>query len=39
MKEIQQLLDITASLKEKYNNKLDLTMDGRLFSDIRRMVN
>ncbi len=34
MKEIQQLLDITASLKEKYDNKLDFSLDGRLVGDI-----
>jgi hypothetical protein len=34
MKEIQQLLDITASLKEQYEGKLDFSLDGRLVGDI-----
>lgn len=34
MKEIQQLLDITASLKERYKGKLDFSLDGRLVGDI-----
>ena len=34
MKEIQQLLNITVSLKERYKGKLDFTLDGRLVGDI-----
>ena len=34
MKEIQQLLDITESLREKYKGKLDFSLDGRLVGDI-----
>ncbi|WP_431129892.1 DUF6998 domain-containing protein [Flagellimonas flava] len=34
MKEIQQLLDITSSLKEQYQGKLDFSLDGRLVGDI-----
>ncbi len=34
MKEIQQLLDITASLKKQYEGKLDFSLDGRLVGDI-----
>ncbi|MEQ8422679.1 MAG: hypothetical protein RIB64_21915 [Arenibacter algicola] len=34
MKEIQELLDITASLKERYKGKLDFSLDGRLVGDI-----
>lgn len=34
MKEIQQLLDITASLKKQYKDKLDFSLDGRLVVDI-----
>lgn len=34
MKEIQQLLNITASLKEQYKDKLDFSLDGRLVGDI-----
>ena len=34
MKEIQQLLSITQSLKEQYKGKLDFSLDGRLVGDI-----
>ena len=34
MKEIQQLLNISASLKEQYSGKLDFSLDGRLVGDI-----
>lgn len=34
MKEIQELLDITAALKERYKSKLDFSLDGRLVGDI-----
>lgn len=34
MKEIQQLLNITASLKAQYEGKLDFSLDGRLVGDI-----
>lgn len=34
MKEIQQLLDITSSLKKQYKGKLDFSLDGRLVGDI-----
>ncbi|MDO6470238.1 hypothetical protein [Maribacter sp. 1_MG-2023] len=34
MKEIQQLLDITASLKKQFEGKLDFSLDGRLVGDI-----
>ena len=34
MKEIQQLLDITASLKKQYAETLDFSLDGRLVGDI-----
>lgn len=34
MKEIQLLLDITASLKARYIGKLDFSLDGRLVGDI-----
>ena len=38
MKEIQQLLDITASLKKQYQGKLDFTLDGRLVGDIGEVL-
>lgn len=34
MKEIQQLLNITQSLKKQYEGKLDFSLDGRLVGDI-----
>lgn len=34
MREIQQLIDITASLKKRYKDKLDFSLDGRLVGDI-----
>ncbi len=34
MKEIQQLLDITSSLKKQYEGVLDFSLDGRLVGDI-----
>ncbi|MFV1450297.1 hypothetical protein VBZ51_14170 [Maribacter sp. HS] len=34
MKEIQQLLDITSSLKKQFQGKLDFSLDGRLVGDI-----
>ncbi len=34
MLEIQQLLDITQSLKKQYEGKLDFSLDGRLVGDI-----
>lgn len=34
MEEIQQLLDITRSLKRQYEGKLDFSLDGRLVGDI-----
>lgn len=38
MKEIQQLLDITSSLKKKYKDKLDFSLDGRLVGDIGEAI-
>lgn len=34
MKEIQQLLNITNSLKKQFNDKLDFSLDGRLVGDL-----
>lgn len=34
MKEIKQLLEITASLKKQYEDKLNFSLDGRLVGDI-----
>lgn len=34
MKEIQELLNITASLKKQYQGTLDFSLDGRLVGDI-----
>ncbi|MBW8198897.1 DUF6998 domain-containing protein [Flagellimonas abyssi] len=34
MKEIQQLLDITQSLKRQFEGRLDFSLDGRLVGDI-----
>lgn len=34
MKEIQQLLKITTSLKKQYKDKLNFSLDGRLVGDI-----
>jgi hypothetical protein len=34
MKEIKQLLKITASLKKQYKDKLNFSLDGRLVGDI-----
>ena len=34
MKEIQQLLDITSSLKKEFQGKLNFSLDGRLVGDI-----
>ncbi|MBC74225.1 MAG: hypothetical protein CMH47_18550 [Muricauda sp.] len=34
MKEIQKLLDITNSLKKRFEGKLDFSLDGRLVGDI-----
>lgn len=34
MKEIKQLLEITASLKRQYEDKLNFSLDGRLVGDI-----
>jgi len=34
MKEIEKLLEITASLKKQYEDKLNFSLDGRLVGDI-----